>query len=64
MKVSATKKAVVLHKSREEQSIWVSQEKQCFYFRHMPGYRKLGLPDRREMWKLIQHLIDTGYKVG
>ena len=48
----------------QEQSIWVSQEQKCIYFRYVPGYRKIRMSDHDKLQELILYLIDKGYKIG
>lgn len=51
-------------KNRTELNIWISQTQRCVFFHDVPGYRKIGMFNSNEMWEMVQHLINAGYKVG
>lgn len=51
-------------KNKMELNIWISQTERCVCFHAVPGYRRIGMFSSSEMWEMVQHLINTGYKVG
>ncbi|MGI6006303.1 MAG: hypothetical protein ACOX8E_02285 [Ruminococcus sp.] len=51
-------------RGKKEKSIWISQAQKCIYFHRVSGCREIEMFDSNEMWAMIRHLIDTGYKVG
>lgn len=48
---------------RNDNVLWVSKTVNCIAFKEVAGYKAVVMENAEELWKLVEQLVTTGFKV-